>query len=109
MMEEEKISDDDADEMEGFTRGVDAKSAGTATEREPRRRTLDVISSVSRFKRVHSSEGRHLSEGIFNFKYFKRNEFSNPGGYWSRTAEPMLNTRRNLNLLKKFSQSFGLR
>lgn len=41
MMEEEKISDDDADEMEGFTRGVDAKSAGTATERERRRAATD--------------------------------------------------------------------
>ena len=42
MMEEdeEEISDDDADEMEGFTRGVDAESAGTTAERERQRATM---------------------------------------------------------------------
>ncbi|KAH9751211.1 hypothetical protein KPL71_014192 [Citrus sinensis] len=46
MMEEdeEEISDDDADEMEGFTRGVDAESAGTTAERERQRATMaDLI------------------------------------------------------------------
>ena len=36
-------------------------------------------------------EGRLLREGIFSFKYLKRNKFSILDGNWSRTREPMFN------------------
>lgn len=54
---------------------------------------------------MQRDEGRLSRKGIFSFKYLKRNKFSIPGGYSSRTREPKFNTLRSLNFLHISMQS----